>query len=137
GQWIALTQAQFDQTTFVTGQSGTDDVYVEAFDPAGLYGFNGVHVAAAVNHAPLIEQRSGPTPTASFHGQIFQMQTLFTVSDADHDPLSYYILDNTPGAASRHFFPARRSSDLGQWIALTQAQFDQTTFVTGQSGADD
>jgi hypothetical protein len=68
---------------------------------------------------------------------MFQMQTLFTVSDADHDPLTYYILDNTPGANTGHFQVGGVTQAEGQWIALTQAQFNQATYVTGQSGTDD
>lgn len=136
GQWIKLTQAQLSQTTFTAGQSGADDLVLSVSD-ASSGDLKGVHVTASANHAPVVNLPNGPFVAASAAGQVFQLSSLFTATDADNDTLSYYLLDNTVGANTGHLKVNGVLQPEGQWIKLTQAQLSQTTFVAGQSGADD
>jgi uncharacterized delta-60 repeat protein len=137
GQWLQVTQAELSQTTFTAGQSGGDDIYLSAYDAAGLNTLTGVHVSALVNHAPVVNQPSGASVTASSAGEVLQFSSLLTASDPDGDALTYYILDNTPGAATGHFSIAGVQQAEGQWIEVTGAQLGQITFTAGLSGADD
>jgi hypothetical protein len=137
GQWIQVTGAQLGQTTFTVGQNGADDIYLSAYDPAGFNTLSGVHVSAPVNHAPVVSQPSGASVTASSAGQVFQVSSLLTATDPDGDALTYYILDNTPGAGTGHLKIGGVTQPEGQWLQVTQTQLSQTTFTVGQSGADD
>ena len=67
---------------------------------------------------------------------MFQFSSLLTATDPDGDALTYYILDNSPGAGTGHLKIGSVTQPEGQWIQVTQAQLTQTTFTAGQSGAD-
>jgi hypothetical protein len=62
---------------------------------------------------------------------------LFTASDADNDPLTYYLYDNTPDAASGHFTVNGMVQLANQMIAVSAAQLAQTTFTAGSGVSDD
>lgn len=116
---------------------GTDTVSgVENFQFADGAFASSTLLAAPVNHAPVVSLPSGSFVTASTAGQVFQLSSLFTASDADNDTLTYYVLDNTVGANTGHLKINGVLQTEGQWIQLSQAQLSQTTFTAGQSGAD-
>jgi hypothetical protein len=135
GGWIGLTAAQLSQVTFTPGFGHSDDLYFYASDGAA-YDLKGLNMLAAPNHAPVIAEPSGANIGASSHGQVFQFSSLFTASDADNDPLTYMILDNTAGGGSGHFNINGVAQAEGGWIGVTAAQLSQTTFTAGQSGSD-
>jgi hypothetical protein len=70
-------------------------------------------------------------------GQVFQLSSLLSASDADNDTLTYYVLDSTVGANTGHLKVNGVQQTDGQWIQLTQTQLSQTTFTNGLSGGDD
>jgi len=100
---IGLTAAQLANTTFVAGTSGTDDLGI-IVPYAPLYpsntSFNPIHVTVPTNHAPVVTVPS-VNVTASA-GQMFAASSLFSVTDADNDALTYFLYDWSPAANSGH-----------------------------------
>jgi len=87
------------------------------------------------NSAPVIATPSGANVLGT-PNQVFQLSSLFTASDPDSDPLSYYIYDATVGSSTGHIKINGVTQAEGQWVQLTQAQLSQTTFTVGASGSD-
>jgi Ca2+-binding RTX toxin-like protein len=90
---------------------------------------------ATINHAPVVTLVSGSSVTASSPGQVFQLSSLFSASDPDGDPLTYYVLDDTSGGG-RFMINGVVQAEKG-WVPVTQAQLSQITFTAGSSGFDD
>jgi hypothetical protein len=130
---VALTTAQFAQLTFVAGAAGSSsDLNVAAYDGHVYTGWGEVHVN--VNHAPVVSLLAGANVVANA-GQSLQASSLFHATDADGDPLSYVIYDNTISSGGGHFMlnGVTVQSDTG--VPLTAAQFAQLTFVAGAAGS--
>ncbi|MDB5584701.1 MAG: pilin protein MshA [Bradyrhizobium sp.] len=134
-----VSAAQLALTSFVTGASGTaDELYVQDFDGQAYSGWNAhVHVAVPSNSAPTISLPSGPNVTASAPGQSMAFSSLFSGSDADNDPLTYYLYDGTPAANSGHWVVNGTTVAAGVIYQVSAAQLAQTSFVTGASGTAD
>jgi Ca2+-binding RTX toxin-like protein len=135
-----VSAAQLAQATFVAGATGSsDDIYVEAFDGQLYSGWNthvNVAVGAAQNTAPTVSTPAG-TNLAATSGQSFQVSSLFTGSDADHDTLTYYLYDANTAANSGHFVVNGNAVPAQTIYGVTAAQLAQTTFVAGASGTSD
>jgi Ca2+-binding RTX toxin-like protein len=136
-----VTAAQLAQTTFVAGTSGvTDAIYVQAFDGNAYSGWNtyvNLSVAAAPNTAPTVSTPSGVNVAASSAGQVFQLSSLFAASDAQNDPLIYYVYDSNAAANSGHFEVNGTIVAAQTIYQVTAAQLAQTTFVAGANGVTD
>ncbi|MGY8706275.1 M10 family metallopeptidase C-terminal domain-containing protein [Bradyrhizobium sp. 18BD] len=138
-----VTAAQLAQTTFVAGSSGTsDDLYVKAYDGQaysgnGYYSYFHVNTTAAnvANHAPVVTVPQ--TVISATAGQTFTASSLFSASDADNDPLTYYLYDDSPSAGSGHFVVNGTTVPAQTAYAVTAAQLAQTTFVAGNGGTSD
>jgi hypothetical protein len=70
-------------------------------------------------------------------GQVISASSLFSASDADNDPLTYYLYDDTPDAASGHFTVNGVAQPANQMIVVSAAQLAQTTFTAGSKVSDD
>ena len=132
GQWIQLTQAQLSQTTFTAGTAGLDTLTFSVSDPTHNTQSS---IKVGSNSAPVIATPSGANVLGT-PNQVFQLSSLFTASDPDSDPLSYYIYDATVGSSTGHIKINGVTQAEGQWVQLTQAQLSQTTFTVGASGSD-
>ena len=62
-------------------------------------------------------------------GQILQLSSLFSATDADNNELSYYIYDSTADANSGHFVINGTVMAAGVTHTLTAAQLAQATFA--------
>ena len=132
GQWIQLTQAQLSQTTFTAGTAGLDTLTFSVSDPTHNTQSS---IKVGSNSAPVIATPSG-TSVSGTAGQVYQLSSLFTASDPDNDPLTYYIYDGTAGASTGHIKINGVTQAEGQWVLVTQAQLSQTTFTAGTGGTD-
>ncbi|HEV2154844.1 hypothetical protein [Bradyrhizobium sp.] len=133
---VALSATQFSQTTFVAGGGGSSDaVSVMAYD-GHLYSNNGnfttTHVSVA-NHAPVVTVSSANVFANA--GQGFAALSLFSASDADHDPLTYFLTDSTPSGG--HWTVNGNTIAAQTVVALTAADLAQTSFVAGPPGSND
>ena len=136
---IAVSAAQLAQTTFTAG-SVADDLTVGAYDGKTYSAAAEFHInvtagpaqGSSTNHAPVVTA----TDRAATSGQVFSASSLFSATDADHDTLTYYLYDDTPGAASGHFTVNGVMQTANTVIAVSAAQLAQTTFTAG-SVADD
>ncbi|MES2194701.1 MAG: M10 family metallopeptidase C-terminal domain-containing protein [Pseudomonadota bacterium] len=136
----AVSAAQLAQTTFVAGAAGTfDDLSVQTFDGQAYSGWNAqVHLnVPAINRAPTISLPSGTDVTASGPGQVFQLSSLFSGSDADGDTLTYYLRDDTAAAGSGYFVVGGMIVPAETIYEVSAAQLAQTTFVAGAAGTVD
>ena len=135
---VGLTAADIAHTTFVAGALGaTDDLGVmvyDGFDYSGNTSFNPIHVTA-VNHAPVVSIPQ--VNVAASAGQVFAASSLFSVTDADHDALTYFIYDWSPAAGSGHFEVNGAVVPSQTVIGLTASDLAHTTFVAGSAGAVD
>ena len=80
---------------------------------------------------------SGANVTASSAGQSFQFSSLFAASDADNDPLTYYLYDCNTAANSGHWVVNGTIVPAQTIYQVTAAQLAQTTFVAGAAGTSD
>jgi len=134
GTTITLTAAQLAQTSFVAGTAGAnDDLSVTASDGLAFSSHGEFHVK--VNRAPVLTTH--PPIVAATAAQSFAATSLFAATDADNDPLTYYVLDNTTDPSSGHFVVNGAVMAAGSVTTLTAAQFAQTSFVAGAAGAND
>ena len=134
GQAINVTPAQLTTASFHSG-SGSDHLWVNAFDGILWSGWQEFYVNAPVDNAPVV------TPLAAHisatRGQSLAMANLVSVTDADHDAITaYQFWDSTPDAASGYWVVGGAQQPAGQAINVTPAQFSSATFQSG-SGSDD
>ena len=69
---------------------------------------------------------------AATAGQTLSAASLFSASDADGDPLSYYLYDANPSASSGHWVVDGTVVPSGLVYAVSAAQLAQTSFVLAQ-----
>ncbi|MDB5575787.1 MAG: hypothetical protein JWR80_963 [Bradyrhizobium sp.] len=134
-----ITASQLAQTSFVAGAADTaDDILVQAYDGRAYSGWNAqVHVNGPANTPPTVSLPSGANVTASTAGQSIAFSSLFGGSDADNDPLTYYLYDGSPAANSGHWVVNGAVVASGVIYQVSAAQLAQTSFVTGASGTAD
>jgi hypothetical protein len=134
-----VSAAQLAQTTFVAGAAGTsDNIYVEDFDGNTYSGWNThVNVSVAQYTPPTVNFPSGTSVTASTAGQALQFSTLFSGSDSNGAPLTYYLYDTNAAANSGHFVVNGTIVPANTIYQVSAAQLAQTTFVAGAAGTSD
>jgi Ca2+-binding RTX toxin-like protein len=129
---IDVTPAQLVATTFQSG-SGSDDLWVRAFDGTEWGAWKEFHVNAPVDHAPVV---AAPDFNAT-HAQNIAAASLFSVTDSDIDSIAkYQFWDSTTDPASGHWVVGGVTQDANTTIEITAAQLASTTFQSG-SGSDD
>ena len=131
GTTFAVSAAQLAQSTFTAGTSGSDDLFVNAWDGSAFSGPKEFHVNV-VDNAPTV---TAPNQTAS-SGQVLDASSLFTANNADGDTLLYFFYDNSAAPTSGHFEINGVTQTAGTTFAVSQAQLAQTTFVAGTTGDD-
>jgi hypothetical protein len=70
-------------------------------------------------------------------GHVFSASSLFSVTDADNDPLTYFLYDSTGGTSGGHFVVSGSAVPTNTVVALNAAQLAQTTYVAGAAGTSD
>ena len=70
---------------------------------------------------------------AATAGQTLSAASLFSASDADGDPLNYYLYDANPDANSGHWVVNGNIVPSEFVYAVSAAQLAQTSFVAGAS----
>jgi uncharacterized delta-60 repeat protein len=127
-----VTAAQFAQTTFVAGASGTSDLLFALATDGQANSNNDVftpfHVNVA-NHAPVLTVPS--SNVAAGNGQVLSASSLFTATDADGDTLTYFFQDGTAAANSGRFVLNGTPYAQGAAFNVSAAQLAQLSFVAG------
>ncbi|MGY3532824.1 hypothetical protein [Bradyrhizobium sp. USDA 4452] len=132
GQGIDVSAAQLANTSFQSG-SGSDDLWVRAFDGMMWSSWKEFHVNAPADNLPIV---SAADFSAS-HGQDIAASTLFSTADADGDSITNYQLwDSTSDPSSGHWVVAGVAQGTDVAIDVTTAQLSNTSFQSG-SGSDD
>ena len=129
---IDVTAAQLSSTTFQSG-SGSDDLWVRGSDGFVWGAWTEFHVNAPVDHAPVA---AAANFTAS-HNQNISASSLFSVTDADNDPITaYQVWDSTTDPSSGHWVVNGVAQGTNAAIDVTAAQLSSTTFQSGSVSDD-
>src|SRR5207245_559606 len=122
---IDITAAQLAQTSYQSG-SGTDQLWVRAYDGV-LWGvWKPFTVTAPVDNAPVVSVAN----VAATHGQTSAAASgLFSVSDADNDTITEYAVYDATG--SGHWVVNGVTQGTAVEIDLTAAQLAQTSYQFG------
>jgi peptidase M10/serralysin-like protein len=129
---IDITGAQLAQTSFVAG-TVSDNLQIRAFDgilwsAADTVRWSPFTITVPVNHSPVLTT----TTVAAARNQTLAASSLFSVSDADGDPITRYQLwDSTNDPASGHFDVNGVTQPAWTVIDISAEQLAQTSFVTG------
>ena len=127
GAGFGVNAAQLAGVTFVAG-SVNDNLSMQLADDKGAVS-EGFEFHLHVNHAPVLTVPAiNITANA---GQSLQMSSLFSASDADGDPLTYYFEDDTAAANSGHFVLNGTPQAQGAGFGVNAAQLAGVTFVAG------
>ena len=126
GAAFNVSAAQLAQLRFVAG-SIDDDLSMQVADDKGaLSAAAGFHIH--VNRAPVLGVPATVTANA---GQSLQASSLFSASDADGDPLTYFFHDGTSAANSGRFVLNGTPHAQGATFNVSAAQLAQLTFAAG------
>ena len=131
---INVSPTQLAQTTFQSGVSGSDDLWVRAYDGADWSAWKEFHVTVPPNHAPSV----AASDINSTKDQLLAAANLFSVADTDHDAITAYTFyDDSPTATSGYFVVNGVAQAAKNPIAISAADLAQTTFHAAMSGSDD
>jgi serralysin len=87
-------------------------------------------IVSALNQPPAVVAAD----VAATKGQVFAASSLFSVSDADNNPITkYQFADGMPDAVSGHFVVNGFAQPANQIIEITASQLGQTFFQSGSS----
>ncbi|GIQ77045.1 hypothetical protein [Bradyrhizobium sp. RD5-C2] len=132
GQSIDVSAAQLASTSFQSG-SGSDDLWVRAFDGLMWSSWKEFHVNAPADNLPIVSAAD----FSANHGQDIAASALFSTADADGDTITNYQLwDSTSDPDSGHWVVAGVAQGTNVAIDVTAAQLSNTSFQSG-SGSDD
>jgi serralysin len=126
GTIIDIAANQLARTTFTAG-AGADALSVRAFDGKAWSDWTFFHVTAP-DQPPVV------TPRNVSAGQNVSLaaSSLFSVTDADHDPITaYQFFDNSAASNSGHFIVNGVAKATGTIIDVSASQLAQTSFHTG------
>ncbi|WP_456659183.1 hypothetical protein [Bradyrhizobium sp. JR3.5] len=127
-----MSAAQLANSSFQSG-SGSDDLWVRAFDGMTWGNWKEFHVNAPADNLPIVSA----TDYSASHGQDIAASTLFSTTDADGDTIANYQLwDSTSDPSSGHWVVAGVAQGTNVAIDVTAAQLSNTSFQSG-SGSDD
>ena len=131
GAAFNVSAAQLAQLSFVAG-SIDDDLSMQLADDKGaLSSAAGFHVH--INHAPVLTVPGTATANA---GQSLLASSLFSASDADGDPLTYFFQDGTSTANSGRFVLNGTPYAQGAAFNVSAAQLAQLSFAAGSVNDD-
>jgi hypothetical protein len=133
---IDVSAAQLSQARFQSGIIA-DDLWVRAFDGALWSNWKEFKITPS-DQAPVVTALDKVVPHAtSFPQSILLASSLFSVSDADADPITnYQFWDSTPDAQSGYWVANGVHQGANQAIDVTAAQLSQTTFDYGSETDD-
>jgi hypothetical protein len=135
GQYLLVSQAQLSEVSFVAGAPGsTDNLSVNVFDGTDWGNGTTLQVSVPADIPPVVSA-ANVTATA---GQSIAASNLFSVTDADGNPIAVYAFeDSTSGASSGHFVFNGVTEPSGQYLLVSQAQLSEVSFVAGAPGSTD
>ncbi|MDA9435178.1 hypothetical protein XH88_25915, partial [Bradyrhizobium sp. CCBAU 51627] len=121
---IVVGAAQLPNTFYVSG-SGTDQLYVRAFDGTAWSAWQSFTVTAPVNQAPLVTA----TNAAIASGHSVAASSLFVASDPNGDPITTYSFwdSNTSGRFTINGVAQAANTE----IIVSAAQLASTSYVAG------
>jgi hypothetical protein len=136
GSWITVSAANLANLTFVGGSTGgSDQVTITATDGGAWSAWGATLIDSALhatNSAPVV---SVPTSRIVVQGHSVAASSLFSVSDADGDPIVSYQFQNS--GTTGHFELNGVAQANGSWIVVSAANLANLAYVAGtQAGSD-
>jgi hypothetical protein len=131
---ITISAANLANTSFVAG-SESDNLQIRAFDGTAWSAADNASWApftvSVPEHAPVVTTSN----VTKSHMQTFALSSLFSVTDADGDPITQYQLwDATRDSASGHFVVNGVAQPANSVVTIGAADLAHTSFVTGTVG---
>ncbi|CAN7314325.1 M10 family metallopeptidase [Bradyrhizobium sp. LjRoot220] len=132
-QSITVNASDLANTVFQSG-SGTDQLWVRAFDGQIWSDWKGFNVVAPINHAPV----SVASNQIVAKNATVAASSLFTVVDQDSDTIAgYQFWDSTAGANSGHFSINGVQQAANVAIDVAGSQLSQVSFSAKAGSVDD
>jgi hypothetical protein len=130
---IGVSASQLSSTTFQSG-SGTDKLWVRAFDGQDWGDWKSFTVAAPIDHAPAVSASN----VSLSAGQTVAASSLFSVSDVDAGDhvVKYEFFDGTAGSSTGHFAINGAEQAVGSAITVLAADLAHASFVAGTNAND-
>ena len=129
-----LTAAEYARVNYVGGASGTDTLYVRAFDGNSRSGW----VSTRVTNQGVPNDPPTVTPNASSNSiqqdSSVAVSSLFTVTDDHDNVIQYRIYDGGSGAGSLELNGSTLAARTSH--VLTQAEFSAINYVGGSDGTE-
>lgn len=141
-----LTEAEFAQLRIVGGSSaGIDQLWVQVDDGTHHTAWTSLtltsNVAGGGGDGNTTTNDSAPTVSVSnvtlSDAASVLASTLISASDADGNPLTYFVWDAGKGSTSGHFELEDNALNAGRSHTLTQEQFDALNVVGGDDEGTD
>jgi hypothetical protein len=124
-QAVPVSAAQLAQTTYQSG-TGTDTLYVKAYDGSLWSDWKSFTVSGPIDRAPAVTVSN---LTAS-KGQVFGASSLFSAYDPDGDAITQYAFWDS-GVGGAHLLVNGTTEPLQQAVTVSAAQLSQTTYQSG------
>jgi hypothetical protein len=134
GSATEINASQLPSLTFVPGTIG-DDLWFRAYDGQAWSDWTDFTVGPPLDHSPIVSSTSVIIPHSTTSVQV---SSLFSVMDADNDPITAYrFWDGTSAAGSGHFeLSGVVQPKTGSAIQIGASQLPNLTFVPGNIGDD-
>ncbi len=126
GSAIEVTAAQLALTSFQSG-SGTDNLWVRAFDGALWGAWQPFSVTAPVNHAPVVTATIASI--GAMHNQTIAASSLFSATDLDGDSITKYALWD--GDGNGQWVVLGGAEPFGREIDIAAAELANTVYQAG------
>ena len=127
-QEIDFSAAQLGQLVYQSG-SGPDTIWVRAYNGFQWGGWsNAFGVTALVDSPPVVTPANSNTPVG--RGATLAASSLFSVSDAEHDPIVQYDFWDT-GTGGAHFVVNGASQGNNREVYVSAAQLAQSVYQSG------
>lgn len=135
GSFFLVDRSQLSQVSFVAGSPGSvDHLTINGFDGTDWGTGVSLDVSVAANHAPTLSSSNVSVTT----GHAASVSSLFSVNDADGDPMATYgFMDGNGSASSGHFVFNGVTQAAGSYFLVSGAQLSQVSYVAGTPGSVD
>jgi len=132
-QAIDVTAAQLSQTTFQSA-SGSDDLWVRAFDGINWSAWKEFLVSAPIDAKPVV---AGGNASLALN-EVVAASSLFSVTDADNDTMTeYQFWDSTAAPASAHFSVNGTAQSANHAVDVMASNLPQVNVVGGSVAGTD
>jgi serralysin len=142
GYTVWSTDSSGNYITNLIGSVSGASFTLQSFEPVfhqdlngdGLIGPPGASKIGEVDLPPAVTVPNSSVPATA--GQVFQVSSLFSASDADNDTLTFMFYDSTPGNGHFALNGVVQQDGDDKTFAVSASDLSNLTFVAGATGSD-